>query len=512
MATKTPTNENPSKPKTTLKPAAKILKAATLKIEEVTVLEIDYLVQARKFVSRKKIHRRRDIPLVPVGENIEDNNPTRAMALSRPQAFASARAMRDSMTAAPMAATDNITLVKNVQLDDVATEDTASHVCEPSLATNGDVVFYTGNWFAAISVDGGSTFRFVDPTSMFPASLNHDFCCDQVVQYIKKIDTFVWLLQATEKADGENVQRLAMAKTSDVKIGKWRIYDITSKSVGMNGAWLDFPDMAVGTNMLYVTTNAFRGDDWVGTVLVRIPLASIKSGNITAQNTVSTTNFSFRVAQHCGTKAFWAAHEDTSTLRVYSWGETQAQPTFTDVTVATWVPSPYNSKTPDNRNWMDRADERLGGATKVGNQLWFAWISGKGGANNRPHPFIQIARINATTLNLLENINLWDPNLAVGYAALSTNTNREVGVSYMIGGATKFPTHVVGILTGTRKEVSTFASVRGPNDQKYGDYLTIRRHNPNGKLFSASGYTLQSGSGQSDATPNFTLFGRASDV
>ncbi len=61
MATKTPTNENPSKPKTTLKPAAKILKAATLKIEEVTVLEIDYLVQARKFVSRKKIHRRREI-------------------------------------------------------------------------------------------------------------------------------------------------------------------------------------------------------------------------------------------------------------------------------------------------------------------------------------------------------------------------------------------------------------------------------------------------------------------
>lgn len=161
---------------------------------------------------------------------------------------------------------------------------------------------------------------------------------------------------------------------------------------------------------------------------------------------------------------------------------------------------------------MQRADERLGGATKVGNALWFSWISDKGGANNRPHPFIQIARVNANTLNLLENINLWDANLAVGFAALSTNTKREVGVSYMIGGATKFPTHVVGILTGTRKEVSTFASVRGPNDQKYGDYLTVRRHNPNGKLFSASGYTLQSGSGQSDATPNFTLFGRASDV
>lgn len=510
MAGKTRPKENLTKPKTISKPAAKKLKATTLKIKEVTVLEVDYLEQAQKFVSRKKIHRRRDIPPVPVGEEIEDRNPTRAMALSRPQAFATA--MRDSAVAAPMAATANITLLKNVQIDDVATKDTASHVCEPSLATNGDVVFYTGNWFAAISTDGGSTFRFVDPTSMFSDTPDLDFCCDQVVQYIKKIDTFVWLLQANENAAGENVQRLAIAKTADAKIGKWRIYDITSKSVGMNGAWLDFPDMAVGTNMLYVTTNAFRGDNWVGTVLVRIPLASIKSGNITAQNTGSTTNFSFRVTQHCGNKAFWAAHEDTSTLRVYSWGEADAQPTFTDVTVATWVPSPYISKTPDNKNWMDRADERLGGATKVGNELWFAWISGKGGANNRSHPFVQIARINATSLQLIENINLWDPNLAVGYAALSTNTNREVGVSYMIGGKTKFPTHVVGILTGTRKEVSTFSSVRGPSDQKYGDYLTIRRHSPNGKLFSASGYTLQSGAGQSDATPNFTLFGRASDV
>ncbi len=189
MATKSnSTEDSNSKTKTTSKPAAKKLTATKLNIKEVTVLEVDYLEKARKFVHRKKIHPRREIPPVPIGEEVNDKNPTRAMALSRPQSFASAKALSDSMTAAaPMAATDNITLVKNVQLDDVATEDTASHVCEPSLATNGDVVFYTGNWFAAISVDGGGTFRFVDPTSMFPASLNHDFCCDQVVQYIKKL-------------------------------------------------------------------------------------------------------------------------------------------------------------------------------------------------------------------------------------------------------------------------------------------------------------------------------------
>ena len=114
MATKSNNTEN-SNSKTTSKPAAKKLKATKLNIKEVTVLEVDYLEQARKFVSRKKIHRRREIPPVPIGEDVNDINPTRAMALSKPQSLASARAMRDSMTAAaPMAATDNITLVKNV--------------------------------------------------------------------------------------------------------------------------------------------------------------------------------------------------------------------------------------------------------------------------------------------------------------------------------------------------------------------------------------------------------------
>jgi hypothetical protein len=170
------------------------------------------------------------------------------------------------------------------------------------------------------------------------------------------------------------------------------------------------------------------------------------------------------------------------------------------------------SITPDNRNWLNRADPRILGATKVGSELWFAWGSASGGANNRPHPFVQIARINANNFNLIQSINLWDPNSAICYAALTTNSGREVGVSYMIGGGTRFPTHVVGMLTGTRRDVTTFTSARGPIDRKWGDYLTIRRHYPNQRLFAATGYTLQSGSGRSDATPNFSIFGRTGGV
>ena len=47
---------------------------------------------------------------------------------------------------------------------------------------------------------------------------------------------------------------------------------------------------------------------------------------------------SFRVAQNCGTTAYFAAHRDTSTLAVFSWAENQAQPVLAKgVGVARWI-------------------------------------------------------------------------------------------------------------------------------------------------------------------------------
>jgi hypothetical protein len=132
---------------------------------------------------------------------------------------------------------------------------------------------------------------------------------------------------------------------------------------------------------------------------------------------------------------------------------------------------------------------------------------------------VQIARIDASNLTLIENINIFDADSAICYGALGTNANDEVGVSYMIGGGSRFPSHVVGILTGTRKDVVVAAGDRGPLDPQtgkgeWGDYLTIRRAFPSQKLFAATGYTMKGGGDGSnrDATPRFVVFGRAGDT
>lgn len=519
-AGKTASRKKTKKTAAAKKPAATRAYAVTArlttgKLEAVKAQEIKirYVEEAYKFAAARKlvdeIHPRKVIPKAPVGAKVLDMQPTAPLSFEEVVPMAALKAG----AVAPMAPTDTITLVKNVQLNDVATADTASHVCEPSAAVNGNVVFYTGNWFAALSTDGGTTFKFVDPFTTFPNPPGMSFCCDQVVQYIKSIDTFVWLLQYTRDSTGKNIQRIAYATTARVKTGAWRFFDITPASVGLGpGIWLDFPDLAVGANMLYMTTNAFAGSSWTASVVVRIRLSSFTSGTLSASRSISNTHPSLRVAQNCGTTAYFVAHNSTSSLRVFSWRETSPTPTTNDVTVASWARGPMSSVTPDGRDWLQRADSRHTGATLAGNELWFAWGSNKGGANARPNPFVQIARINATTMTLIENINLWDPNSAIFYAGLHTNANNEVGASYTIGGGTRFPTHVVGILTGTRRQATTFASTRGPADNKWGDYLTVRRNFPNQKLFCATGYSLQSGAGSSDATPNFTVFGRSSDV
>lgn len=463
---------------------------------------VPYIREAQEVPERREIHPRRIVPPVPEGSEVADPDPSSAVD------FAS------RLPAAPglRAPGEEIRLARNVPLESAAANGAASEVGAPSVAINGSVVFYTGNWYAAASLDGGATFRYVDPFTAFPNPLGMSFCCDQVVHYIKKIDTFVWLLQYSPDQTGANIQRLAFARTADVRSGRWRVFDIAPQQLGLAHVFLDYPDLAIGTNMLYLTLNGFLGQHWTATVLIRIPLNGIRSGNITAQHAISRENFNFRVAQHCGKRAFWAAHNTTSSLRLFSWDEHAAAPTFNDVAVARWAAGSFQSRTPGGVNWLGRADPRITGATKAGHDLWFAWGANRGGTKNRPQPYIQIARINTKTLGVVDNINLWDEQAALCYAGITSNSRREVGISYMIGGGGRFPSHAVGILTGNRRDCLCVEGTRSPARDHWGDYLAIRRCYPKTKLFAATGYTIQQGAGLNDATPHFVIFGRSADV
>jgi hypothetical protein len=471
---------------------------------------VQLLAAPPKFVKPSGIHPRRLLPLIREGAEREFHSVT-PEAFMRPLGMASRAA----------AAGEEIAVVTHTELAGPGQKKTASNVGEPSAAINQNVVVYTGNWYAALSTDSGQTFKFIDPGKAFPdpSPVSH-FCCDQVVHYIAAIDTFVWLLQYGPATN--NIQRLALAKTADVIAGKWRLFDITTAMLKVNNAFLDFPDLAVGANCLYVTTNIFGPGSAVGSAVVRIPFAGIAAGSVKATPFVSMDFQSFRVAQNCGTTAFFAAHENTSTLKVFSWDEAKSAPAAKSIGVARWLGgNGYFSRTPDGRRWLDRADPRMTGATLANNELWFAWTVDRN-SNHRPNPFVQIARIDARTLTLLENINVFDSVNATAYGALATNAKGEVGISYVVGGKTMAPSHVVGIFASgnaARQDVVVAKGDRGPLDPdngkgEWGDYLACRRVYPNQNLFAATGFTMKGpGDGSNtDATPQFVVFGRAADV
>jgi hypothetical protein len=475
-------------------------------------VQVRHLAVAVPHIKPKRIHARRILPLVKEGAEREFHSVTARVAIRR-------------LAVPRLAAADELTLVTNLELTSPQQQDTASNVGDPSVAVNDKVVLYTGNWYAAMSSDGGNTFNYINPTEEFPGpDANSQFCCDQAVIYIAKIDTFVWLMQYGPQS-GNNFQRLAFAKTADVIQGRWRLFDLTTEHLGVPGAFLDFPDLAVGANFLYVTTNIFPDAQTAGSAVVRIPLAGIQSGQLTEEHFVSMDLQSFRVAQNSGTVAYFAAHQDTSTLRVFAWDEGHSAPAGNPIGVARWIGgNGYQSRTPDGRRWLDRVDPRITGATLAGNELYFAWAVDSP-SNQRPRPFVQIARIgiapnNNQDLTLLENINLFDPDSAIAYGALSTNADNEVGVSYMIGGGSQYPSQVVGFLTGTSKSVLAAAGERGPLEDpqtgkgEWGDYLTVRPVFPGRKLFAAAAYTMKgAGDGSNrDATPCLAIFGRAGGV
>jgi hypothetical protein len=411
----------------------------------------------------------------------------------------------------------DLMLVTNTNLTSPGKQQVASHVGVPSVAVNGNVVFFTGNWYAALSTDGGKDFGYVDPFLMAQPSDPPEsrFCCNQVVNYIESIDTFVWLLQYGPDS-GDNIHRLAFAKTGEVPRGQWRVFDITARSLGVKGAYLGFPDLAVGTNFLYITTNVSDGSR-SGSAVVRMPLAQIASGEPTFETFASLDYYSFRVAQNCRNTAFFAAHKDTATLIVFSWPESDSAPVSHDVAVPRWVGgNGYHSQCPDGRKWLDRADPRLTGATMAGSEVFFAW-GVDSGSNQRPNPFVQVARIDSWDLTLIENISVFDAESATCYPALATNVDNDVSISYMIGGGPRFPSHVVAMLTGPRRELLVASGDRGPVPDpatgagQWGDYLTVRPVFPDRKLFAAAAYTLKGkGNGtRFDATPHFAVFGRS---
>lgn len=431
--------------------------------------------------------------------------PAPAAALAAPRAAVAETALADA----------GITLVQNRALTDAETNDVTSTVGEPSVGTRGSEVLFTGNWYAAFSGNGGTTFNFVNPSTTFPSTPHGDFCCDQAVVYVKSHDLMVWFLQYLNDSRG-NVARVAVAQGADIAAQQWRFYDFTPQSVGnWANEWFDFPEVAASGQFLYVTSNVFttNTEQFARAVILRLSLAELSAYQpLNYQFFDTTQNGSLRPTQGAGDTMYFASHVGLALLRVFTWPEASNTVTTDDVGVQAWGNATRVAPGPDGRDWLGRADHRVTAAWRSGDEIGFAWTASQDG--NFPFPHVRVAIMDRNTKAVTRQPHLWSSSHAYAYPAAAPNSEGVVGLSVAFGGGAElFPSHAVGILddAGSWRLLATAKGTHGPSRNVWGDYFRVGQHGGEPDSWVATGFTLQGGSGNRNIEPRYVHFRSGGD-
>jgi hypothetical protein len=372
---------------------------------------------------------------------------------------------------------------------------------DASGASNGDVAFVTGNTWAGLTSDGGTTFTGINPTTVFPQSLG-GLCCDQIVHFSDQHNRFFWLLQYNNTGSSDqNLYRLAYAPTNDLvshKGAAWTYIDLTAAALGLLG-YMDYPDLALGAGALYITAQIIGA----GLLIVRIPLDQLDplgAGNIVHFQYLYWTKNSWvwRVTQYAGSRAYWAVHNSMSQMRVFWSDEGSDLISYRDLDIFSWTGGGFASTTPDGVNWLARLNNYptggVLGAAVVGADVWFVWSAAAdppGTKNGVPRAHLNYVQLHDTgsDVTLVAKEVVYDPGHDLAYPALAANRRGVIGLTLEWGGGGSYENHAVGTLVPFQATNVT-ASTKGTDS--FGDYVTIRRQYPeDDALWSAYGWAYK---------------------
>src|SRR5262249_10632903 len=182
----------------------------------------------------------------------------------------------------------------------------------------------------------------------------------------------------------------------------WHYYDFTAPSVGgWADDWFDFPEMALGKDFLYITTNAFtsngtgnhRTDPFARAVIMRLPLKDLKQ-NVAVTPTVFSNPSSFSLRPTHGARdgvMFFGGHNFDQyghEIEVLSWPEDSQIVDRKTLSVDAWPAGSeggYRSTCKDGTSWLMKADARMTAAWATPRQVGFAWSVDSGGPYQHPN-------------------------------------------------------------------------------------------------------------------------------
>ena len=398
----------------------------------------------------------------------------------------------------------------NRVLTDAETAKSTSEVGEPTAAHLGDLVHVTGNWFAASSIDSGKHFTAIDPAKQFPPAGDQQtqpYCCDQIALAVPERGLLLWLLQYQDDGSSDTL-RLAVASGASVKSRTWRYYDLTPVNIGgWHNEWFDYPAMAVSSNYLFVTTNAYATQgkrDFTRTLVMRIDLGELAAYlPLSVKYFAQTDVGSIHPALGATATMHLATHSATDTLRLYAWPEKSDRIQITEVPVDPWSDAPYTATGPDGTDWMQRTDGRISAGWEAGDSVGFAWTAAKG--LGFPHTQVRVAIIGASDSKVHDQPHIWSQDVTFAYPAVAAAADGTLGISLFANSQKLNVSHVIGVRSGGAwKLIMAAQGQHGPASGLWGDYLAIQALPQSGWL--TVGYTLATGGQPQDAQVNVVEF------
>lgn len=426
----------------------------------------------------------------------------------------------------PSGSPNDFNLFRNTSLASTLPAGVASTINEPSVSNNGPVVLYTGNTYAAVSSDGGSTYSYVDPAT-FPVPPGMVCCVDQSSLYAANQDITIWAIMYLPDSSNNNIIRLAVANgQSGVLNNVYNTYDISAQAIGFPaGDSLDYPQIATGAANLYLTANVVQATgDILQAAILRFPLSALAAGGPVTPDYFTdpdsaNTGFGPPVSG-ASTTMYWGAHINSTVLRLYTWSE-GAPPTSiltTDIAHSSYTEMGTgnvwgNCPAPDGTAWCSRPTSRIRAAWVANGIVGFMWMAMQDASF--PFPYVFVLEISqASGTNVGEPL-IFNPNYAIMFPAIAVNQRGGLGLSLQFGGGSYYPSSAIGIsddVTPGLPQWTLYEATRGTaGADDWGDYLTVHPAGNNGTVgnsWVATGYTLQSGV----VTPAFYWFGRNRDA
>ncbi len=404
-----------------------------------------------------------------------------------------------------------------------------STLAEPSAANDGLYVFASGNLrHAEYSRDGGSTWTNVTipggPTDAPTAWGDTDVLYDEATGV-----TFWSQLYIQTNPFGSNgVVRIFVRRTVNGATSCSYTIDPAGAS---NNTLPDYPKLHKSNNYLYLSTNNLGGAAGGRADILRLSIDQMAKC-VTAGGALWSLNWNAwfggqRVVtpvEGARESMYFAALLNTSTLRVFSWGDDNST-NVVDKSISTSTFGAVDCRGgTSNNNWWDSLTANivgfnLRGAVGAG-RLSFWWNVAPDASHPQGH--IHGAILRESDFSLLTQPVIWNSNYCFGNAVVTVNDRGDIGMTLAVGGmaggggaAARPAVSIDDDFTSGLGWFGIFhiiaAGTENRADARYGDYFVIHRQTPCGLWFESTGYALNGGTALANVNSRYVEFGRGRD-